>query len=301
MYKLMLIPLATIALSACSGSGGGSGDNAEPYDVSRNIDLQSSTTPASTTNPGAVAQPASLLLEVTDALNDYVDDLDELAALTSGSCRGGGSVDVSTVTAGGTVTRTLRFDDCIDDDEYRDGVLELSCAATGCAGDGSIRFGAAGAAYVEQDLDGNGRQSEVLDGTIGFTALSASRESGRLSFDLDAQFADAAGVIGAARLDDLRMEMADSGATEETRYDGTLQFTAFRTPSGDCEASGTLSIATAAPLVYDDGRDRTESGQLRLGQISPGDVTWSAGSVTAAGGGTTASYSERDFDRLCDF
>lgn len=300
-YGLMLIPLAALALSACGGSGGGSSSGAEPYAVDRNIDLQSSGAPASTGNPAPVARAASLLLEVTDKLDDYIDDLDELFAQTGGSCRGGGSVDVSTATIDGAVTKTLRFDECIDGDDYRDGVIALSCAASGCAGDGSIRFGDAGGAFVEQDLDGNDAQAEVLDGMIAFTGLTASRETGRLSFDLDAQFADAAGVIGAVRLSDLRMQMTDSGAIEGSRYDGTLRFTAFRTPSGNCDASGMLNIATTAPLVYDDGRDRTESGELRLGQVNAATVSWSAGSVTAAGGGATASFTEREFDALCDF
>lgn len=301
-YKLMMIPMAAIALSACGGSGGGSSPANGPYEVSRSIDLQPATTaPAATDNPDAVARAASLLLEVTDSLNDYVDDLDELAARTPSDCRDGGSVTAAQSTAGGVKTVRLSFDDCIDDDEYRDGVVVLSCATGGCAGDGSIRFGEGGVAFVEQDLDGSNPQSEALDGTIAFSGLSASRETGVLVFDLDAQFSDASGVIGAVRLNDLRMQMSEAAATEEERYDGEMRFTAFRTPSGNCDASGTVTIETAAPLLYDDNRDRTESGQIDFGQVNPGSVTWSAGAVTASGDAATSSYTERELEALCDF
>lgn len=290
--------LTALLLSAC-----GSGDNVSPpYAVARSIDLGATTTPVATTDPAVVAQAGSLLREAVDELEDQVDDLNEWLARGSGSCAGGGSVAVEESSGEGRRLKTLRFAECIHDEEYLDGTVALDCASGGCAGNGSVRFGQSGQPFVLQDLDGGQRVSELLLGEIAFENYVARGETGRLLFDLDARFVDQNGDLGALRLDGLVFDRSDLGSNlERLSYDGDLRFTAFRTATGSCAAAGSLNAATLDVLVYDDGRDRTASGRLGLGDAGA-EIGWSDGRVTATGdAGATANFSERDFDRLCEF
>ncbi len=296
---VLLLPLIGFGLGACSSNSDGA---AEPYVVPAQIDLSNSGTPVNTGDVAAIASTGSLLLTLTDELDDYVDDIDEWFARSSGACRSGGTVSVEQRTSAGRVSKTLRFDDCVEGDDLQDGTVVLECAATGCAGNGSIVFGAGGTPYIDQDLDGD-RLSNVLLGRIDFQNVSPSRETGRLVFDLDAQFVGPQGRIGATRLSNLRYDLAERAGDVEVRsFEGQLQVTGFSTASGSCNASGTTSVSTVSELVYDDDRDLTQSGQLRFGNLRAGTLTWVGGSVTAAvDGGATQSYTEREFVRLCDF
>ena len=301
MKNSVLLPgtlLAALLLSAC-----GSGETmSPPYAVARSIDLGATTAPLATTDPATVAQAGSLLREAVDELEDQVDDLNEWLVRSSGSCVGGGSVAVEDSTSAGRRLKTLRFAECIEDEEYLDGTVALDCATGGCAGNGSVRFGQSGQPFVMQDLEGGQRVSELLLGEIAFENYVARGETGRLLFDLDARFVDQNGDLGALRLDGLVFDRSDLGSgREQLSYDGDLRFTAFRTAAGNCTASGSLSAATLDVLVYDDGRDQTASGRIGLGDAGA-QLAWSDGSVTATGNaGATASFSERDFDRLCEF
>jgi hypothetical protein len=304
MTRYPMIPLAlglcAAGLSACSGGGSGSAAT-EPYAVARSITLDGSSG-ALPADPAAYARAASLLLELSDELDDYVDDLDEWVSRESGACRGGGQVSVTRADAGAGLRETrLTFDECREGDDFRDGVVTLSCAATGCAGDGRVVFGNAGQGFLDQDLDARAVSSLLL-GEIEFEDYLPSRESGNLVLDLDAQFADRDGHIGTARFDALRYELAAVSRDVDSRgYDGGFRFTAFRTRAGTCTSAATTQVSTTQPLQYDDARDRTDSGALRFGNLVAGTVTWSSGSVTAtAPGGSSQSYGERELDALCD-
>lgn len=290
--------LAAFLLSAC-----GSGENtSSPYAVARSIDLGATTAPVPTTDTAVVAQAGSLLREAVDELEDQVDELGEWLVRGSGNCVGGGSVAVEESSSAGRRLKTLRFAECIEDEEYLDGTVALDCASGGCAGNGSVRFGQSGQPFVLQDLDGGQRVSELLLGEIAFENYVARGETGRLLFDLDARFVDQNGDLGALRLDGVVFDRSDLGSgLEQLSYDGDLRFTAFRTAAGSCAAAGSLNAATLDVLVYDDGRDRTTSGRLGLGDAGA-EIAWSDGRVTATGdAGATASFSEHDFDRLCEF
>lgn len=306
-----LIRLAgSLALASTLAACGGSGNEGplEAYAVDRSITLSDGgQLPAAldTGTPQAVASAASLLLGTTDEIDDHLEDLGRWFARAAGACRDGGTVRVSeTAGAGGLITRTLDFDQCRDDDDVYDGRVALSCASTGCSGDGRVVFGSDGTAFVEQDLDRDGSTSHILLGEIRFQDYSPGRDTGLLALDLSARFEDRAGLVGEARFADFVYERAEPAANRELyRYDGDFSFTAFRTPSGACTTSpGRVRVATVQERVYDDGRDQTVSGQLTLGDALPGSLSWTQGAVEArAGDGVASTQSERDFERRCDF
>lgn len=290
-------------LAACD-NGNGDGGPYTRYAVERDIGLQGApadvTPPFSAATPAAVASAGSLLLELSDELDDYIDDLAELRQVQSGACRDGGSVTVNETQGNGTLTRTLDFDQCQAGDDFHDGRLVLECAAATCAGDGRLVFGNGGTAFIDQELD-DAAVSRILLGEIRFSGYAD--EFGRLTIDLAARFENREGLIGEARFDDFVYESSrQSASLEQRRYDGTLRYTAFSTPGGCVSTAGRVEVSTAPVLVVDDERDRSNSGEIALGGDGSGKLVWNQGSVVAtAADDSSQTLEERALDRLCDF
>jgi hypothetical protein len=291
--------LAATLLSACGGGSSDSGTaSSEAYTVDRAIDLGGSEADLALSSPATVAETGSMLLEVLDEL-DEVDDLAEVALGTDRIQCSQGSMARTTPSSDEV---RLEFDDCRDGDDLYDGVVRHVCEGSDCSRDFTLHFSGTQGSFLAQSLDDDDRIAMIVDGSLRYRDYVDAADSGNIHYQADVQFAEAAGVLGSARLDGLVYAQQDlDRQTEYSALDGGFALSDFKTRNGACQVAGTGRVTTSVALLEDEARDVITQGTMQLSSGN-GDAQlhWNTEGVTAvAVNGDTQRYSASAFEALC--